>query len=347
MWPEDSARQSGLRKRCKTRSQLAPGWRLFFNRGVMKKDVDTLPLADDLIDAVLRWRHWMMLEKRVADKTVESYGFDLQNLFRFLVSHRGRQLQLSMLADVALGDFRAWLAHNANDNIGASSRARAVAGVRNFFHWLDRSGQLHNPAIDLLKTPKSARRLPRPVTEIQAQNLVDQSSDTMHDTWIGLRDQALFTLLYGAGLRLGEALSLTRDNLMRGDRITVTGKGNKQRNVPLLPVIGETVKKYLEACPYALKGDMQVFVGARGEVLNPAVAQRALRLLRRQLGLPDSVTPHALRHSFATHLLASGADLRSLQELLGHSSLSTTQLYTQVDAQQLSGVYRAAHPRAK
>jgi len=318
----------------------------------MPKEIGALPFAADLTEAISRWRNWLMLEKRVADKTVESYGFDLQNLLRFLVGHRGRQLTLSMLADISLADFRAWLAHQSNDNIAASSRARAVAGVRNFFHWLDRSGQMSNPAIDLLKLPKTSRRLPRPVTEIQAQDIVAQSSDTPQDAWIGLRDCALFTLLYGAGLRLGEALALTRDDLTRdptenGGRITVTGKGNKQRNVPLLPVIGDAVKKYLAACPYALKGDMPVFVGARGEVLNPAVAQRSLRSLRRQLGLPDSVTPHALRHSFATHLLASGADLRSLQELLGHSSLSTTQLYTQVDAQQLSNIYRAAHPRAK
>jgi integrase/recombinase XerC len=195
--------------------------------------------------------------------------------------------------------------------------------------------------------PKTSRRLPRPVTEIQAQEMLSLAADSLDDSWIGLRDEALFTVLYGAGLRIGEALALTRDDIMRQSRITVTGKGNKQRNVPLLPVVRLSVEKYLAACPYALKGDKPVFVGARGEKLNPAVAERSLRSLRRQLGLPDSVTPHALRHSFATHLLASGADLRSLQELLGHSSLSTTQLYTKVDAQQLSNVYRAAHPRAK
>ena len=173
------------------------------------------------------------------------------------------------------------------------------------------------------------------------------ASNTLQENWCGLRDEALFTLLYGAGLRIGEALSLTRADITHGDRVTVTGKGNKQRNVPLLPVIQKAVEKYLTACPYALKPDAPVFIGARGEKLTPAIAQRNLRILRRQLGLPDTVTPHALLHSFATHLLASGADLRSLQELLGHSSLSTTQLYTQVDAQQLSNTYREAHPRAK
>jgi integrase/recombinase XerC len=310
-------------------------------------DRTQLPLAADLIDAVERWRGWLRDEKRMAANTVESYSFDLQNLFAFLNRHRGRQINLKMLADITLADFRGWLAQNASDGIAAASRARAVAGVRNFFRWLDRSGQLHNAAIDILKMPKVPRRLPRPVTETQAQDIVGLAAESATDGWTGLRDEALFTLLYGAGLRIGEALGLTRGDLSYGDRITVTGKGNRQRNVPLLPVVRDIVAKYLAACPYASKPGNAVFVGVRGEKLNPAVAQRNLRALRRQLGLPDSVTPHALRHSFATHLLASGADLRSLQELLGHSSLSTTQLYTQVDAQQMMNAYRAAHPRAR
>ena len=313
----------------------------------MSISADTLPLAADLIDATARWRSWLQDERRVAAKTIESYSFDLQNLFHFLTAYRGQQLTLSVLASLTLTDFRAWLAHNASHEISAASRARAVAGVRNFYRWLDRSGQLHNDAIDLLKTPKTPRRLPRPVTESQAQEIVNLAADSTPETWTGLRDEALFTLLYGAGLRIGEALTLTRDAITSSGRLTVTGKGNKQRNVPLLPIVHATIEKYLASCPYALKSGQPLFVGARGEQLNPAVAQRNLRALRRQLGLPDSVTPHALRHSFATHLLASGADLRSLQELLGHSSLSTTQLYTQIDAQQLSNTYRAAHPRAK
>ncbi len=311
----------------------------------MSEALTTLPLAADLADALERWRVWLSAERRVAAKTVESYGFDLQNLFHFLNGYRGGQVSLTVLSSLTLTDFRAWLAHNAAENIGASSRARAVAGVRSFFHWLDRSGQLHNEAVDLLKVPKVQRRLPRPVTVTEAKEIVSLASGVQEDSWIGLRDEALFTVLYGAGLRIGEALSLTGDAFSR-DRLVVTGKGNKQRSVPLLPIVREAVERYVAACPYSLEGK-PVFVGARGDALNPAVAQRNLRALRRQLGLPDTVTPHALRHSFATHLLASGADLRSLQELLGHSSLSTTQLYTKVDPQQLSSVYRAAHPRAK
>jgi integrase/recombinase XerC len=306
-----------------------------------------LPLADDVMDAVTRWGNWLRLEKRAAKHTIDAYHFDLHNLFRFLNMHFGRQINLALLAELKLGDFRSWLAHNAATDRVSSSRARAVAGVRNFFRWLDRSGQLHNPAIDQVTLPKTPRRLPRPVTESEARALIDSAKDNARDDWVGLRDEALFTLLYGAGLRLGEALSLTHADLAAKDRITVTGKGNKQRNVPMLPVVRNIIDRYIELCPFAAKPTMPLFIGTRGKVLNPAVAERQLRALRRQMNLPDSVTPHALRHSFATHLLSSGADLRSLQELLGHSSLSTTQLYTQIDAQQLAKAYKSAHPRAR
>lgn len=310
-------------------------------------DIVQLAWADDVIDAVAKWQSWLRFEKRASERTVESYHFDLRNLFQFLNQHRGRQINLAMLSTLSLTDFRSWLAQNAAEDRVASSRARAVAGVRNFFRWLDRSGQLHNNAIELLKLPKTARRLPRPVTEIQAQDIVTLSKNVPDENWVGLRDEALLTLLYGAGLRISEALDLKKSDFHQTDRLVVTGKGNKQRNVPLLPIVREAVEKYLAVCPFAMKPENAIFIGVRGEKLNPAVAQRHLRQLRRQLNLPDSVTPHALRHSFATHLLASGADLRSLQELLGHSSLSTTQLYTQVDAQQLQKAYKAAHPRAR
>jgi integrase/recombinase XerC len=310
-------------------------------------DPTQLAWADDVIDVVAKWQSWLRYEKRASERTVESYMFDVRNLFAFLNQHRGRQINLAVLSVLSLTDFRSWLAHNAAQERVASSRARAVAGVRNFFRWLDKNGHLHNNAIELLKLPKTARRLPRPVTESQAQDIMALSKNVPNENWVGLRDEALFTLLYGAGLRISEALNLTAADLSQGDRLTVTGKGNKQRNTPLLPIVREVLEKYLAACPYALKAEDNLFVGERGEKLNPAVAQRHLRQLRRQLNLPENVTPHALRHSFATHLLSSGADLRSLQELLGHSSLSSTQLYTQVDAQHLQKAYKAAHPRAR
>jgi integrase/recombinase XerC len=311
------------------------------------QSIEVLPIAEDVQDAVRMWDAWLTTERRASRHTVASYRFDLANFFGFLSGYRGGKASLATLAAVTLTDFRAWLAHNAGEGQEAATRAREVAGVRNFFRWLDRTGRLHNAAIGLLKTPKTRRRLPRPVSEVSAGDIVALAKNTQEEGWLGLRDEALFTLLYGAGLRLGEALGLRRDDLAQQDRLTVVGKGNKQRIVPLLPIVLESIERYLAACPYPVAGKDFIFVGARGEVLNPGVAQRQLRRLRRDLNLPDNVTPHALRHSFATHLLASGADLRSLQELLGHSSLSTTQLYTQVDAGHLADVYRAAHPRAK
>ena len=306
-----------------------------------------IPAAPDLQNEIEKWQSWLRDERRVSKNTLAAYMFDVANLLSFLEMYKGQQIKLSTFADLTLTDFRAWLAHNAGEQIEAASRARAVAGARNFFRWLDKSGILHNEAIELLKTPKTPRRLPRPVSEISAKDIVAMAKNESKETWIGLRDEALFTLLYGAGLRIGEALSLRHADLSGGDRITVTGKGNKQRSVPLLPIVRETLEKYAKECPYSNSPKSPLFVGARGEVLNPGVAQRQLRMLRRDLNLPDSVTPHALRHSFATHMLASGADLRSLQELLGHSSLSTTQLYTKVESSQIAATYRAAHPRAR
>lgn len=306
-----------------------------------------LSITEDLRAAVTEWQCWLRDEKRASSHTLSSYQFDLTNLFDFLSQYKGHQIKLATLATLTLTDFRAWLSHNADHNLVAASRARAVAGARNFFRWLDRTGRLHNAVIDLLKTPKTARRLPRPVSETDTQNIMAMAKNVMSENWVGLRDEALFTLLYGAGLRISEALGLRLADLNQKDRITVTGKGNKQRNVPLLPIVNESLYKYLKECPFVREAKDFVFVGVRGEVLNAGVAQRNMRSLRRDLNLPDSVTPHALRHSFATHLLASGADLRSLQELLGHSSLSTTQLYTKVDASQLSQTYRDAHPRAR
>lgn len=306
-----------------------------------------LPIADDLRAAVLEWRTWLGAERRAARHTLEAYEGDLETFFSFLSSYKSKRIALGFLGDLTLTDFRAWLAHLAGENVSAASRARALAGVRSFFRWLDRTGRLRNAAIDLLRAPKTPKRLPRPVSEEGARGIVAEAQDIAAQDWIGLRDRALFTLLYGAGLRIGEALSLRWRDVAGTERLTVTGKGNKQRAVPLLPIVREALEVYRRAGPFAGEANAPVFVGARGQALNPGVAQRQLRQVRRLLGLPDSVTPHALRHSFATHLLASGADLRSLQELLGHSSLSTTQLYTRIESVQLAETYRAAHPRAK
>jgi len=304
-------------------------------------------LDGDLREALRAWRAFLGAEKRASAHTVASYAIDMHAFLAFLTDYRGEKVRLSALASLSVTDFRAWLAHLAARNLQAASRARALAAIRNFFRWLERTRKTRNEAIGLIRAPKTAKRLPRPLSERDAFDVLALSKNTMQKPWIGLRDAALFTLLYGCGLRIAEALGLCWRDVEQPERLKVTGKGNKQRNVPVLPAVRRALDVYRAACPFETKGPAPLFIGARGERLNAGVAQRALRHLRRDLGLPDTATPHALRHSFATHLLADGADLRSLQELLGHSSLSTTQLYTRIESAQLAETYRAAHPRAR
>lgn len=310
-------------------------------------DIRNLPISDDLLEAIDAWQGWLGAERRASAHTLAAYRSDMAAFFSFLSSYKGIRITLGFLGDLTLTDFRAWLAHLAGESLQASSRARALAGVRSFFKWLDRTGRLRNAAIELLRAPKTNKRLPRPLSEENAEEVVDQIKDLARLDWLGLRDEALFTLLYGCGLRISEALSLRWGDINQNDRVTVTGKGNKQRSVPLLPLVRNTLERYRSICPFPSGPHGFVFIGARGKVLNPGVAERQLRRLRKELQWADTVTPHALRHSFATHMLADGADLRSLQELLGHSSLSTTQLYTRIESSQLAETYRAAHPRAK
>ena len=233
--------------------------------------------------------------------------------------------------------------------VAKSSVARSLAALRNFYRYLDRQHGLHNPAIKALRTPRQEQRLPRPLSSDQANDLVNSAPASSREDWIGKRDTALLLLLYGAGLRIGEALSLNRG--MIGDparlrQLTVTGKGRKQRLVPILPIIAAAISDYVAACPFRLAETSPLFVGLRGKRLQPALLRRNVQNLRRILGLPESATPHALRHSFATHLLTDGADLRTIQELLGHASLSTTQGYTSLDSARLMRLYQSAHPRA-
>ncbi|NBC31596.1 MAG: tyrosine-type recombinase/integrase [Alphaproteobacteria bacterium] len=302
--------------------------------------------APDLREALTAWRRWLQTEKRASANTVAAYGGDVDGFLAFLTGHRGGPPALADLADLRLGDFRAWLARRARAGTGSASRARNLSGLRSFFHFLDRTGRLHLPSLQAVRTPRAARPLPRPLTPGQAQTLVE-AGGARPDTpaWVAARDRALFALLYGCGLRLGEALALNRTDLPRDGVLTVTGKGRKQRQVPVLPVVAQALDGYLTLCPYRGEGADPIFVGVRGRRLDRAVAERQMREQRARLGLPEDATPHALRHSFATHLLCEGGDLRAIQELLGHSSLSTTQRYTEVDSERLLAVYRAAHPR--
>lgn len=291
--------------------------------------------------------NWLTHEKRASRHTVDAYGRDLARFLEFVQAHLGKLPALSDLSEMSLADFRAYLATRFGDGLARSSTARGLSSIRTFFRYLDRQGLASNSALAGIRTPRVPASVPKALSLEEAVESLDTIEELALEPWVGKRDLALLTLLYGCGLRLGEALSLTRDQAPKGDVLSVVGKGNKQRMVPVLPIVVQAVEDYLAECPYPLSAKSPLFVGARGGPLNPGVVQRQVRLLRGVLGLPDTATPHALRHSFATHLLAGGGDLRSIQELLGHASLSTTQRYTAVDAAHLMKVHKAAHPRAK
>jgi integrase/recombinase XerC len=301
--------------------------------------------APDAKQAIAGWMAWLSDERRLSAHTLDGYGRDVSAFFTFLTSHLGGEPELSSLANLRPLDFRGWLAQRANEGLSKVSTARALSSLRSLFRYLDRQGLVHNPALKALKTPRIPQSVPKPLEVGDALGALEMAGE-MHDAaWMNARDIALFTLLYGCGLRLGEALSLKRKEAPNGESLRILGKGGKTRIVPVLPVVQAAIQAYLQICPFVLVDDGPLFVGARGGKLNPGVVQRQMRRLRPYLNLPDSATPHALRHSFATHLLAHGGDLRGIQELLGHASLSTTQRYTAVDAAQLARVYKTAHPR--
>ena len=305
------------------------------------------PPSAGLSKAISDWLSFLRDERRASEHTLGAYRRDLENFSRFLAEHLGKIPELSDLSSLRLADFRAWLARRAGENRAKTSTARALSSLRGFFRYLKRRGKAENAALGLLRTPKLPRALPKPLSPDEAEDAMARIGDVANEPWTALRDTALITLLYGCGLRISEALALDRKSAPFGETLRIKGKGNKERVVPVLPAVGEAVAGYLAACPYRLKPEDPLFVGARGARLKPGVVQRQVRKLRRYLGLPETATPHALRHSFATHLLSSGADLRAIQELLGHASLSTTQRYTAVDKAQLMEVYARSHPRAR
>lgn len=253
---------------------------------------------------------------------------------------------MNALGDASIRDFRSFLARETAEGKGAATRARTLASLRNFMKWLDRNGHLHNAAIGAIRTPKQPRKLPRALPVEQAVKAVSEAATVPLEHWVGLRDQALFTLLYGCGLRIDEALKLDIGSQPHRGEVRVMGKGSKERLVPVLPVVEQAIAAYLAACPFLKLKESPLFMGEKGGRLSQGVAQRQMRRLRRSLNLPESLTPHVLRHSFATHILQAGADLRSIQELLGHASVSTTQRYTDYDNAQLLQIYDKAHPRS-
>jgi len=303
----------------------------------------------DLADALARWQSWLADERRASAHTLAAYGRDIAAFLDFIREHLGAVPDLAALAGLDAADFRAYLARRAQEDLERSSTARALSALRGFFKFLDRRGLVRNAALAAVKTPKLPKSVPKPLTAIDADATLDLAEqEEARAPWIGMRDLAVLTLLYGCGLRISEALGLKRrDAPLAPGTITVTGKGSKTRQVPVLPQVAEAVQAYLAACPWRLAPGDALFVGARGGPLNPRLIQKKMQELRIALGLPDTATPHALRHSFATHLLAAGGDLRAIQELLGHASLTTTQRYTAVDAERLIAVYEKAHPRAK
>jgi len=303
-------------------------------------------LSGDLAGPIEEWRNWLGAERRAAPLSLAAYERDLMAFLAFLAEHRGEAPSLASLAALGRGDLRAWLAARAARGLQASSTARALSVLRGFFRFLAWRGLVENAAVMALRNPKLPKAVPRALSEAEAIDAVEKVGELGGEAWIVKRDAALLTLLYGCGLRLGEALSLKRADLRaaRAGRLTITGKGRKQRVVPVLPVVAAALDDYVAASPF--KHD-PLFLGARGGALNPRIVQDRLQRLRLLLGLPANATPHALRHSFATHLLAGGGDLRAIQELLGHASLSTTQRYTEVDAAGLLAVYEKAHPRAR
>jgi len=312
---------------------------------------EPLPLArfsaaDDLRAAIGLWVAWLTGERRASAHTVAAYGRDLALFLDFLTEHLGEQPSLAAIDALRPGDFRAYLARRAQDGIERGSLARGLSVLRGFLRFLQRRGLAATTALAALRSPKLPHSVPKPLTIVDAAASLHAAAEVASSRWQGKRDTAILALLYGCGLRLSEALGLTRAEAPLGEMLAVTGKGGKQRLLPVLPAVRQAVADYLAACPYFLAKEGPLFVGSRGGALNPRLVQRQMASLRSRLGLAETATPHALRHSFATHLLGAGGDLRAIQELLGHASLSTTQRYTSVETERLLAIYDAAHPRA-
>jgi integrase/recombinase XerC len=296
----------------------------------------------------MEWLEWLKEERRASSKTVVAYARDISAFLRFLSAHFGGPPSLDDLGRITPADVRSFLSARLRQGLGPASNARALSTLRSFCRRLARRNLIENPAFDAIRPQRLPKNLPRPLSPGAARNVIAEAGaeNPRRAPWIAARDRALFTLLYGCGLRIAEALNLNGGDAPLGDVLLVLGKGRKERRVPVLPIVRQAVAAYLELCPYPIGPLDPLFRGARGKRLDAAIAEREMRRIRGRLGLSEHATPHALRHSFATHLLEAGGDLRTIQELLGHASLSTTQRYTAVDAERLYSVYAAAHPHA-
>ncbi len=306
----------------------------------------------DLARAIDKWVSYLTTERQLAENTREAYTRDLRYFLGFLAAHHGRPASLKSLRKLTVRDFRSFLAARRADDVSSRSLARTLSALRMFFRFLDRRGILKNDAVTAVRTPKLPHGLPKPLSIVAALSMgADTEAGKRSDSpeWVRARDSAVLTLLYGSGLRISEALGINRNEAPVGDTdmMRITGKGGKERVVPVLPVAQEAIAHYLELCPFALSPSGPLFIGVKGKRLSPRIIQLVMERLRSAFDLPDTATPHALRHSFATHLLGNGADLREIQELLGHASLTSTQIYTEVDTTRLLKVYDEAHPRMR
>ena len=303
-------------------------------------------ISPALTDALTRWLDNERAVSGTAENTIKAYQADVLGFLAFMGQHHGDQQGLGPIARVTTRDMRAWMAHERGRGLGARSLARSLSAVKSFYRWLSEREGFEPTAVLSTRAPKFQRKLPRPLEVGAAADLLETVGVQSEEPWIAARDTAVVTLLYGCGLRISEALSLRGTDAPLRDVLRIVGKGGKERLVPVIAAAQRAVADYTALCPYDLDSDAPLFRGQRGGALSPRLIQKVTERARMQLGLPATVTPHAMRHSFATHLLAAGGDLRTIQELLGHASLTTTQAYTGVDAAQLMAVYDKAHPRA-
>ncbi len=298
--------------------------------------------ADCYLDA---WIAHKTSVSGISDNSVSAYRRDVHEFLAFLAAHRGQPPGLATLKSITIRDARSWMAHARRRGISPRSLARQLSAVKGFFRWLGETEGFDPVAILSVRAPRFQRPLPRPVPEDAAFDILDHSSEADGPKWVSARDEAVLALLYGCGLRVSEALSLKGSSHPLPDSLRIRGKGGKERLVPAVPAAREAVSRYAELCPFPPAPDAPLFRGVRGGPMNQRTVRKVMQRARAALGLPASATPHALRHSFASHLLKASGDLRAIQELLGHSSLSTTQAYTEVDTAHLAEVYRSAHPR--
>ncbi|WP_380056988.1 tyrosine recombinase XerC [Falsihalocynthiibacter sp. SS001] len=301
------------------------------------------PAASALLE---EWLNMKRAVQGVSENTVLAYQTDLLCYFSFMGERFGANLGAAPLKKITVRDMRAWLAHERTRGIAPRSLARELSAVKSFYQWFSERDSFDATAVLTTRAPKFQKKLPRPVDEDAARALIETIEHQSTETWVANRDVAILTLLYGCGLRISEALALTGSDVPLSSSLRILGKGGKERIVPVLPVIQNAVEQYAKSCPYELTPKSPLFFAIRGGPLRPRAVQAKMAQARMQLGLPASATPHALRHSFATHLLSAGGDLRAIQELLGHASLSTTQTYTAVDTARLMEVYERSHPRA-